>query len=116
MSHLSILPTVFTRLDLLEAALLDEGFQVSHHADLTSFEGDSCPVDLLAERPDQRPLGWRASATGAISMIGDLQRISLQPGLASRLQKLTRRYAVLNAMEALKSSGLQTAQVTVESI
>ncbi len=47
MSHLSILPTVFTRLDLLEAALLDEGFQVSRQSELTVFDGAPCPVDLL---------------------------------------------------------------------
>jgi len=116
MSHLSILPTVFTRLDLLEAALLDEGFQVSRQSELTVFDGAQCPVDLLAERPEHRPLGWRSSGSGSISMVGDLQRISLQPGLASRLQKVTRRYALLNAMEQVTSSDFQTAQVTVDQI
>ena len=89
MSHLSILPTVFTRMDLLEAALLEEGFLVSQQSDLEVFEAQPCRVDLLAQRPEHRPIGWRRSGSGAITMIGDLQRMSLQPGLGSRLQNVT---------------------------
>ena len=42
--------------------------------------------------------------------------MSLQTGLPSRLQQLTRRYALLEAMDQLKSSDLQKVQVTVEPI
>ena len=49
MSHLSILPTVFTRFDLLETAL---GMRVSTWAVMGScrFRSTSRPVDLLALR------------------------------------------------------------------
>ena len=116
MSHLSILPTVFTRIDLLEAALLEEGFLVGQQSDLEVFDSQPCRVDLLAQRPEHRPIGWKRSGSGAITMIGDLQRMSLQPGLGSRLQNVTRRYALLEAMDQLESNGLQRAQVTVEPI
>ena len=116
MSHLSILPTVFTRLDLLEAALIEEGFHVSQQTTLQAFDAEPRPVDLLAHGADGRPIGWTQGTSGVITMIGDLQRMSLQTGLPSRLQQLTRRYALLEAMDEPKSGDLQKVQVTVEPI
>ena len=58
MSHLSILPTVFTRLDLLETALGLEGFDVIRHGVLPDFGRAPRSVDLLALRDGSRPMGW----------------------------------------------------------
>ena len=48
-------------------------------------------------------------------MVGDLQRISLQSGMALRLQRVTRCYALLEALEqveALASTDLNMSVTT----
>ena len=47
MSHLSILPTVYTRTDLLEASLRDEGFNVVVGGLMARFGSDPLLVNLL---------------------------------------------------------------------
>ena len=115
MSHLSILPTVFTRLDLLERSLIEEGFVVQTDGSLPDFGTSPRSVDLLARREGSRPLGWVHRDDGTIVMVGDLQRISLQSGMALRLQRVTRCYALLEALEqveALASSDLNMSVTT----
>lgn len=110
MSHLSILPTVFTRLDLLETALGLEGFDVIRHGVLPDFGRAPRSVDLLALRDGSRPMGWCIDDQGVIRLHGDLQRI---PGLSSRLQRLSRRYALLSAIDSLQSLDLPTAEFSL---
>ena len=112
MSHLSILPTVFTRLDLLERALRDEGFSVTQNADLDDFGTSPVRVDLLASLEGCRPLGWLTKADGSIDLHGDLQRISAHTGLAERLQRLTRRYALLDAFDKASDTSMPPMQVS----
>ena len=101
MSHLSILPTVYTRSDLLESALRHEGFDVVLGAVMSHFNGDPVPVDLLARHGDAPSLGWIADSQGVLTMVGDLQRIARHHGLDARLQRVARRYALLAAVEAM---------------
>ena len=116
MSHLSILPTVFTRLDWLEQSLLDEGFTVGRDALLPVFGKDSQVVDLLARVDQSHPLAWvRREEDGAIEMLGDLQRISLHTGLSGRLQRVSRRYALLEAMDQIQGLDPAVAQVSLIS-
>ena len=110
MSHLSILPTVFTRLDLLETALGLEGFDVIRHGVLPDFDRPSRPVDLLALRDGSRPLGWTIDEQGVIRLHGDLQRMQ---GLTPRLQRITRRYALLSAMDSLRTFDVPTAEISI---
>ena len=110
MSHLSILPTVFTRLDLLETALGLEGFDVIRHGVLSDFGRPSRPVELLALRDGSRPLGWTIDDQGVIRLHGDLHRTQ---GLTSRLKRITRRYALLSAIDSLPSLDLPTAEISI---
>ena len=116
MSHLSILPTVFTRLDLLERALCDEGFTVKREAELDDFGSVPINVDLLACIDGGRPLGWLTQPDGSIDMHGDLQRISTQIGLAERLQRVTRRYALLDAFARASDASMPPMQVSFSAL
>ena len=115
MSHLSILPTVFTRLDRLEQSLLHEGFTVHRDAFLPVFGKDPQSVDLLARLDASHPLAWVRRENGAIEMFGDLQRISLHTGLSGRLQRVSRRYALLEAMEQIQRLDPAVAKVSLTS-
>ena len=115
MSHLSILPTVFTDLECLVQALCDEGFTVERSTELHGFADDSHSVDVLAIQGSAMSLGWTQQEDGTIVMHGDIQRISRQPGLEQRLQRVTRRYALLHAMEEVRLSGMGSAQLILQT-
>ena len=115
MSHLSILPTVFTDLERLVQALCDEGFTVKRSTDLQGFADDSHAVDVLAAYGDSMPLGWSQRQHGTIVMHGDIQRISRQPGLEQRLQRLNRRYALLHAMDQVRLGSLGSSELILDT-
>ena len=115
MSHLSILPTVFTDLERLVRALRNEGFSVERTTELQGFADDSRTVDVLAAHGDAMPLGWTQREDGTIVMHGDIQRISRQPGLEQRLQRVTRRYALLHAMDQVRFGAMGSADLIVQS-
>ena len=100
MSHLSILPTLYTRLDLLASSLRDEGFDVSISAPMDRFDQEPMVVDLLASLGSGPLLGWVLGADQGLRMVGDLQRISQHHGLDARLQRVARRYALREALDA----------------
>lgn len=100
MSHLSILPTVYTRADLLELSLRDEGFKVVVGGLMSQFGRDPLLVDLLAGLDDSPSLGWVVGSDGVLTMVGDLQRIAMHHGLEERLQRVARRYALRSALDA----------------
>ena len=115
MSHLSILPTVFTDLDRLVQALCDEGFTVERSTKLQGFADDSHAVDVLAFQGSAMPLGWTQREDGTIVMHGDIQRISRQPGLEQRLQRVTRRYALLHAIDQVHLGGMCSAELILQT-
>ena len=115
MSHLSILPTVFTDLERLVQALCDEGFTVERSTELQGFADDSHAVDVLAFQGSAMPLGWTQREDGIIVMHGDIQRISRQPGLEQRLQRVTRRYALLHAMDEVRLGGMGSAELILQT-
>ena len=116
MSHLSILPTAYTRSDLLEKSLRHEGFEVVHGAVMAPFNGMAHPVDLLAYLADDVPsLGWTQGSDGVMTMVADLQRLACHQGLEARLQKVARKYALLTALESLDSFG-NSATMTIETV
>jgi hypothetical protein len=113
MSHLSILPTVYTRLDYLARALTQEGFKVQFGGYLDDVGSVPVPADLVASCGDCRPLGWSRQADGRICLCGDLQRISSHPGLEARLQRVARRYALLFAIDQIN---IETDRLTTASM
>ncbi len=102
MSHLSILPTVFTDLERLAQALCDEGFTVERSTKLQGFADDSHAVDVLAFQGSAMPLGWTQREDGLIVMHGDIQRISRQPGL-------------LHAMDEVRLGGMGSAELILQT-
>lgn len=116
MSHLSILPTAYTRPDLLESSLRHEGFDVVHSAVMAPFNGKAHPVDLLAHLADDAPsLGWTQGSDGVMTMVADLQRLARHQGLDARLQRVARQYALLSALESIDSFG-SSAKMTIDSV
>ncbi|WP_392346922.1 DUF1257 domain-containing protein [Parasynechococcus sp.] len=115
MSHLSILPTVFTDLERLVQALYDEGFTVEQKTELQGFADDSHSVDVLASQGSAMPLGWTQRDDGTIVMHGDIQRISRQPGLEQCLQRVTRRYALLHAIDQVRLGGMGSADLILQT-
>ena len=115
MSHLSILPTVFTNLELLEQALCDEGFTVERTTELKGFADDYHAVDVHATHGAAVSLGWTQRRDGTIVMHGDIQRISHKPGLEQRLQRVTRRYALLYAVDQLRLGAMGSAELILQT-
>ena len=83
--------------------------------ELQGFADDSNPVDVLAIQGSAMPLGWTQREDGTILMHGDIQRISRQPGLEQRLQRLTRRYALLHAMDEVCLGGMGSAELILQT-
>jgi hypothetical protein len=48
-------------------------------------------------------------------MHGDIQRISRQPGLEQRLQRLTRRYALLHAIDQVRLGDMGSVELIVQT-
>ena len=114
MSHLSILLSVFTDLERLVQALCDEGFNVERSTELQGFADDFHAVDVLAFQGSDMPLGWTEREDGTIVMHGDIQRISRQPGLEQRLQRVTRRYALLHTIDQVHLGCMGSAELILQ--
>ena len=112
MSHLTILPTLLRSLERLEACLIDEGFRVSRPGVISGFADQAEPVDLVAIAADGHQLAWKRSTDGTLSLIGDLARLSTQPGLSTMLRRITRAYALRQALSDLDPS-FSSARVTL---
>ena len=82
---------------------------------LQGFADDSHAVDVLAFQGSAMPLGWTQREDGTIVMHGDIQRISRQPGLEQRLQRVTRRYALLHAMDEVRLGGMGSAELILQT-
>lgn len=106
---------MYTRLDYLARSLTQEGFKVQFGGCLDDVGAAPVPVDLVAYCGDIRPLGWSRQSDGSICLWGDLQRISSQPGLEARLQRVARRYALLFAIDqiSIESDCLTTASMSL---
>ena len=83
--------------------------------ELQGFADDSHAVDVLASQGSALPLGWTQREDGTIVMHGDIQRISRQPGLEQRLQRVTRRYALLHAMDEVRLGSLGSAELILDT-
>ena len=98
MSHLTILPTLVTDLDLLEIALRSEGFQVFRRGVVSSFDSHQS-VDLAAVHPSGLQLGWRHSDNQPhFDLVADLSAPKGSGLTEPSLRRVLRRYAISQAM------------------
>jgi hypothetical protein len=88
---------------------------VERSTELQGFADDSHAVDLLAFQGSAMALGWTQREDGMIVMHGDIQRISRQPGLEQRLQRVTRRYALLQAIDQVRLGGTGSAELILQT-
>ena len=88
---------------------------VERSTELQGFADDSHVVDVLAVQGSAMPLGWTQAEDGSIVMHGDIQRISRQPGLEQRLQRVTRRYALLHAIDQVHLGGIGSADLILQT-
>ena len=98
MSHLSILPTLVTDLDLLEIALQAEGFRVQCGGIVSSFDRHQA-VDLAAYHPSGLQLGWRRTGDhDQLDLVADLSAPAGSGRTESALRRVLRRYALNTAL------------------
>ena len=110
MSHLSILPTVLRNAEVLAASLRSLGLTPLPSQALAGFAGESVQVDVALNLERDLWIGWRRESDGRLTLIGDLQRLSRQPGLQALLGKVTRAYA---AHQALADAASQLPQAEI---
>ena len=70
---------------------------------------------MLAVHGDSLPIGWSEQEDGTIVMHGDIQRICHQPGLENRLQRVSRRYCLLHAMDQVRLGAMGSADLIVQT-
>jgi len=114
MSHLSILPTVLRDVDCLFASLQDMGLQPRRGGTLPGFGGETVVVDLQVTMQDAQSIGWQQQANGQLALVADLQRLSRSLPLQRLLSRLTRAYAVRQALHQVSHDpALQSAEVVL---
>ncbi len=103
MSHLSILPTVLRDEQLLAHSLESLGHRPHWDGVITTPIGAE-PVRLHLQLPSGQRLGWRQEgANGHLVLVADLERLSHDITVQQLLSKLTRAYAVREALQAAQS-------------
>ena len=108
MSHLSILPTLVTDLDLLEIALRSEGFKAFRGGVVSSFDMHQ-PVDLAAFHPSGLQLGWRHSDNQPhFDLVADLAAPEGSGLTEPALRRVLRRYAINQAMRQAELFDVET--------
>ena len=113
MSHLSILPTLVTDLELLELSLQAEGFRVKRDGLVSSFDRHQS-VDLAAQRASGEQLGWRRTdEQHQFELVADLSAPEGSGRTESALRRVLRRYA-LNT--ALREASLLDAETVTAAI
>ncbi len=113
MSHLSILPTVLTDLDLLEETLLAQHYVVQRPGFIQAFGQEVFPSELVATNGDGIQFGWRRDLGGSLELLVDLGQTKHALGHQKRLQDILRGYALRSA---LRSADGMTFEPQVSSI
>jgi len=113
MSHLSILPTLVIDLDLLEIALQNEGFKVSHGGVVSSFDSHQS-VELAAVHPSGLQLGWRRNISQPhFDLVADLAAPAGSGMTESALRRVLRRYAMNHALRQAEMIDAETVTAGV---
>ena len=102
MSHLTILPTVITDLQLLEETLLSEGYFVQRPGLIKAFGQDIYPAELVATDASGLQMGWRWDSNGSLALMLDLGQTRDSAGYQAHLHKILRAYALRKALLAIE--------------
>ena len=100
MSHLTILPTVITDLELLEETLLGEHYIVQRPGLIKAFGQDIYPAELVATDSSGLQMGWRWDADGSLALMLDLGQTRNSAGHKTHLKTILRAYALRSALRS----------------
>ena len=112
MSHLTILPTVITDLELLEETLLAEHYLVQRPGLIKAFGQDVFPAELVATDSSGLQMGWRWDADGSLALMLDLGQTKNSAGHKTHLKTILRAYALRSALRAADGVSLDPSVST----
>ncbi len=112
MSHLTILPTVITDLELLEETLLAEHYLVQRPGLIKAFGQDIYPAELVATDSSGLQMGWRWDADGSLALMLDLGQTRNSAGHKSHLKTILRAYALRSALRSADGISLDPSVST----
>ena len=112
MSHLTILPTVITDLELLEETLLAEHYLVQRPGLIKAFGQDIYPAELVATDSSGLQMGWRWDADGSLALMLDLGQTRNSVGHKTHLKTILRAYALRSALRAADGVSLDPSVST----
>ena len=100
MSHLTILPTVITDLELLEETLLAEHYLVQRPGLIKAFGQDVYQADLVATDSNGLQMAWRWDTDGSLELMLDLGQTKDSAGHKTHLNTILRAYALRSALRS----------------
>ena len=112
MSHLTILPTVITDLELLEETLLAEHYLVQRPGLIKAFGQDVFPAELVATDSSGLQMGWRWDADGSLALMLDLGQTRNSAGHKTHLKTILRAYALRSALRSADGVSLDPSVST----
>ena len=112
MSHLTILPTVITDLELLEETLLAEHYLVQRPGLIKAFRQDVFPAELVATDSSGLQMGWRWDADGSLALMLDLGQTRNSAGHKTHLKTILRAYALRSALRSADGVSLDPSVST----
>ena len=114
MSHLSILPTVLRDSELLISSLRSMGFEPQLGGWVKGFAAERQRCTVQVTLSDGQTLAWQRQDDGRLALVADLQRLSRHQSVPALLTRLTRLYALQDALRAGQGSPeLASAEVTL---
>ena len=114
MSHLTILPTVITDLDLLEETLLAKNYIVQRPGLIKAFGQDIYPAELVATDSSGLQMGWRWDANGSLELMLDLGQTTNSAGHKIHLKTILRAYALRSALRSADAATFHPTVSTTE--
>ena len=112
MSHLTILPTVITDLELLEETLLAEHYLVQRPGLIKAFGQDIYPAELVATDSSGLQMGWRWDADGSLALMLDLGQTRNSAGHKTHLKTILWAYALRSALRSADGVSLDPSVST----
>ena len=112
MSHLTILPTVITDLELLEETLLAEHYLVQRPGLIKAFGQEMYPAELVATDSSGLQMGWRWDADGSLALMLDLGQTRNSAGHKTHLKTILRAYALRSALRSADGVSLDPSVST----
>lgn len=112
MSHLTILPTVITDLELLEETLLAEHYLVQRPGLIKAFGQDIYSAELVATDSSGLQMGWKWEADGSLALMLDLGQTKNSAGHKTHLKTILRAYALRSALRDADGVSMDTSVST----